>query len=298
MADNFTLDFIGIGAEKAATYWIAAVLREHPEVCFSKPKEIHFFDDKDPHLFAVKSFRYEWGIDWYKKHFVHCKNGIKGEFSPSYLYSKVSARRIKKHFPNVKIIVSLRNPVKRAFSQFTHDKSIGLIKDISYEKALKQYKNYFEKGLYYKHLAFYYSIFPAKNILVLLVSDIKKDSKCEVAKLYKFLDLKDVDFIPKSLNRKPNVASEGIFPALSYFLLQTEYFLRRRKCKFILKALEDGGLRSIARSSLFINRKPIKKYPKLNKKTEMRLRSAYISDISKLEKLLKRDLSFWKVLSP
>lgn len=293
--DDFTLDFVGIGAERAATSWIATVLREHPEVCFSKPKETHFFDDKDPHLFAVKSFRYEWGMDWYKKHFAHCKNAVMGEFSPSYLYRKVSARRIQKHFPNVKIIVSLRDPVERAFSQYLHDQQIGLIKNISFEKALKQYENYFEKGLHYKHLAFYYSLFPAGNILVLLVDDIKKNPKCEIAKLYKFLGLKGVDFVPESLNKKLNVASKGVFPALNNFLLHTEYFLRRKKCKFILKVLEDSGLRNIAWSSFFVNKKPIRKYPKLNKKTEMRLRSAYSSDILKLEKLLKRNLSFWKI---
>ena len=39
---NFKVDFIGIGAERSGTTWIAQCLAEHPEICFSKEKEIYF----------------------------------------------------------------------------------------------------------------------------------------------------------------------------------------------------------------------------------------------------------------
>ena len=38
------LDFVGIGAQKAGTNWLAKYLTSHPQVCFSPIKELHYFD--------------------------------------------------------------------------------------------------------------------------------------------------------------------------------------------------------------------------------------------------------------
>ncbi len=39
---NFKIDFIGVGAPKCGTTWVAQCLSEHPQICLSKPKEINF----------------------------------------------------------------------------------------------------------------------------------------------------------------------------------------------------------------------------------------------------------------
>ena len=36
--------FVGIGAQKAGTNWLAKYLTSHPQVCFSPIKELHYFD--------------------------------------------------------------------------------------------------------------------------------------------------------------------------------------------------------------------------------------------------------------
>lgn len=293
--DKFRLDFVGIGAEKSATDWIASCLREHPEVCFSNPKEIHFFEEHDPHLLRIKNLRYARGLSWYKKHFSHCRGGLKGEFSPTYMYSKKTAKRIKKHFPKVKIIASLRNPVERILSQYLFDKRVGVIRDISFEQAIKQSDNYFEKGLYYKYLQNYYSFFPTNRILVILVDDIIKNPKKVTKSCYKFLGLKDINFAPQCLYKKINIAFQAGFPTLNYILLHAEYYLKKKEYRFLLRILEEVGIRRLAvRFDYYVNRKPLREYPKLNKNTAKRLRLNYLPDIIKLEKLLGRDLSFWK----
>ena len=293
---EFKIDFLGIGAEKAASYWIAHCLKEHPEVCFARNKEVFFFNEYDPHLLKVKNLKYQRGISWYARQFPNCdKSQLKGEYSPTYLYGKEAAERIKKHFPDVKIIVCLRDPVKRAFSQYLHDRSIGLIKDISFEEALKRQISYFEKGLYFKHLKNYFSLFPKKNILVILIEDIKKDRKAVLKKIYKHVGAKNTNFQPKSLKTKPNVASQARFYYLNYFLLHVEYVIKRNNLTWILRFLEKTGLRKLAfHVSYFINRKPLDKYPKMKRKTEESLRNRYLSDINKLEKLINRNLNSWK----
>lgn len=295
---KFNLDFIGIGAEKSASSWIADCLKQHPEVCFSSVKEIFFFNEFDPHLLTVKNLKYKRGISWYKRHFDLCSEGLlKGEYSPTYLYCKKAANRIKKHFPDIKIVVCLRDPSERAFSQYLHDKGIGLIKDISFEETLKEHSSYFEKGLYYKYLSYYFKLFSRNQFLILFIEDIKDNPKKEVKRLYKHLGLKNINYIPKSLNKRSNVASSAKFHFLNYLLIHTEYFIKKNKLMTLHKILENTGIRKFAYNfNVFVNRKPLKRYPKMKKSTQIMLREYYKSDIAKLEKLLNKDLSAWKKL--
>jgi hypothetical protein len=293
---GFTVDFIGIGAEKAATYWIADCLREHPEICFSREKEIAFFNAYDQHLLQAKNDKYKRGIGWYQSRFRHCQPGkLKGEYTPTYLYSREAASRIHHHFPQVKLIVCLRNPVKRAFSQYLHDRSIGLLKDITFEQALSQHSSYIEKGLYYKYLSYYFELFPRENILVLLVEDIRANKEAAVKSIYSFLGLQNQDFIPPSINKNPNTASAPRVAWLNYLLLHTEYFLRDRELTWVLNVLEDTGIRkAVFNFSYYINRKPLTRYPEMLDETAQKLRLAFREDIQNLEPLIQHDLSAWK----
>src|SRR3989344_5640213 len=103
---NFKVDFIGVGAPKCGTTWIAECLAEHPDVCFSWNKEPHFFN---------RDREYEKSLDYYRTYFKNCENKkLRGEYTVNYLYFDSAADRIKKHFPGTKIIIALRNPIERA----------------------------------------------------------------------------------------------------------------------------------------------------------------------------------------
>ena len=295
MMPEFKVDFIGIGAEKAATYWFADCLKEHPEVSFARRKELAFFSDVDQHLLKVPCRQYERGLAWYEKQFPPCQPGqIRGEYTPTYMYSREAARRIFRHFPKAKLIVCLRDPVKRAFSQYIHDRRIGLIRNISFEQALSRYDSYVEKGLYYKHLSYYYELFPHENILVFLVDDITSDRRAVLRRLYGSLGLRQVDFIPPSIDAQPNAASEARFAWLNYLLIHGEYLLHRRGLFPILYLLQDIGFRRAAfLFSYTANSKPLTVYPKMLPETEQRLRRVFAPDTAQLQGLIGRDLRAW-----
>ena len=178
MKDSFKLDFVGIGAPKAATTWIAQCLMEHPNICFPKNiKEMHFFNKR--HIAygnSVQNKNYETkGFNWFKSRFNHCKkNSKKGEFSVSYLSCPAACKRIKKHFPKAKIIVSLRNPIDRVYSAYLYGKRYGDYKD-SFEQTIKKDKYLLEKGLYGKYLPNYLKNF--KEVKIIFVDDMKKNPK-------------------------------------------------------------------------------------------------------------------------
>jgi len=98
-------DFIIAGAAKSGTSSLAYNLNCHPDL-FMPPKEIHYFSKK-PNL----------GDNWYLSHFrQHDKTS--GEKSTSYLYYTQCHQRMYDLIPDAKIIILLRNPVDRAYSNW------------------------------------------------------------------------------------------------------------------------------------------------------------------------------------
>jgi hypothetical protein len=111
-------DYVIIGAAKAGTTSLFGWLSEHPFVEPACKKEVHYFD--------YNHFR---GEDWYRTHFPlqadrerftaeHGRPFITGEASPSYLSHQWAPRRLAQLVPNAKLLVAMRNPVDRAYSQF------------------------------------------------------------------------------------------------------------------------------------------------------------------------------------
>ncbi len=281
--NNFKIDFLGIGAQRCGTTWIAKCLKEHPQICLSSPKEIHFFDTD----------KYKFGLDWYQKHFDCKKNQIKGEFDAGYLITENAAQQIKNTFPNVKLIACLRNPIDRAFSNylsvFGFDQSIG-----SFEETIKRNPENLERGLYAKYLKKYLALFAQENILILIYEDIQKNPLKFIQKIYQFLEV-DNDFIPNAINRKENPSQgyrcPGFKRKTGQMIKKMENTQQGLKLKKLLKKL---GFKKLLNSINKLNRKELKQKPELNPKTRNYLQEYYREDIKELEKLIQRDLSFWQ----
>ena len=122
-------NFLIIGAKKCATTTTYNLLRQHPEIFMPKPrrKEPHFFvfENEEIRFNGPKAATTTWfwrtrltKLEDYQKLFSEVQNEKAiGEASVTYLYSKKACERIAHYIPNAKLIVLLRNPVDRAFSQ-------------------------------------------------------------------------------------------------------------------------------------------------------------------------------------
>jgi hypothetical protein len=106
-------DFVIIGAAKAGTTSLYALLDRHPEVYLPRIKEPEFFARDD---------RYANGIEAYAASFADARSDqIVGEASTIYSLSPLfgdTAVRMKKHLPQAKLIYVLREPVSRAYSYY------------------------------------------------------------------------------------------------------------------------------------------------------------------------------------
>ena len=173
------VDFICIGAQKAATTWLYQNLKSHPEIYLTPIKEIHYFDTlgikqniirklfnnnqenvrwrnqlrrrcksyfktkKNQDL--IKHLKWDFNYflrnrtdSWYENLFHNKEEKISGEITPAYsTLSKYEVEKIYNLFPNLKIILIIRNPVERISSQIKMMLKRRLI-DNSYS-SLKQY---------------------------------------------------------------------------------------------------------------------------------------------------------------
>lgn len=107
--------FMIIGAMKCGTTFLYEQLSRHPDVAPALKKEVRYFDE---HIGK--------GLGWYQAHFplrahhAHQHYRITGEATPFYLLHPCAPERAAGVVPHTKLIVLLRNPIDRAFSQFQH----------------------------------------------------------------------------------------------------------------------------------------------------------------------------------
>ena len=288
-----SIDFIGIGVARSGTSWIANCLRHHSQICFSEPKEVRYF--KEFELAFDKEGRrpnphFSKDLDWYLKRFHHARVGqIRGEYSPIYFHDKMSAVRIQQHYPSVKLLLCLRNPVDRAYSHYLMHRASSALGDITFEDALKQYEFYKGMGLYAAQLQRYLDRFDRQQLLVLIFEELVRDPEFAIRKILQFLGVScdiglDLTDVPR--NEPANVRSA--------FIRKVAYSASQKLVDTRLSSLLDA-FRKYGAHSLFnklnttsLNHRPI------NEETRRKLVAYFGDDISDLEKMLGREFSDWK----
>jgi len=189
------VDFVGVGAQRSGTSWLYACLYEHPGIC-APIKELHFFS---------RERNYDRGLGWYLGHFDRCPPGsVRGEFSTSYLYAAEAAGRIHAAFPEARILMSLRNPVARAHSQYRNAIVAGEIrKGTSFAAYVRTDESVLGQGFYHDQVRRYLETFGA--VLVLVLDDAEHDRAAFVRGVYEFLGV-DPSFRPTMLDRSVNAS--------------------------------------------------------------------------------------------
>src|SRR5262245_57885705 len=114
---NMLPTFLGIGAMRSGSTWLHAVLKSHPDIQVTEPKEVQF-------LFLPRMLQYD--LDWYENLFQP-ENGndakaIRGEISPRYAcLKKWQVKKIARLLPDLRLLFILRHPIERLWSQTLFD---------------------------------------------------------------------------------------------------------------------------------------------------------------------------------
>jgi len=113
--------FLVAGAQKGGTTALDQYLREHPELCLPQRKEVALDLGFHLHFFDTDRYFVTEPIDYGPYHAAFApgpSQRLLGEVTPAYLYWPTAAERIARYNPAMKLIMVLRNPVTRAFSQW------------------------------------------------------------------------------------------------------------------------------------------------------------------------------------
>lgn len=172
-------NFLYIGPDKAGSSWLHETLILHPEVYLSVAKDLYYFD------------RYfSRGIEWYERQFDNAtpQQTIVGEICQDYLADAKAPARIRETLPDCKLMVTVRDPVERAFSSYLYMRKHG-IGPGSFSEALKTRPELVEHGRYGQQLRRYRDLFPSEHIHVAVFDDLGSEQQTFFDSVTDFLSI-------------------------------------------------------------------------------------------------------------
>lgn len=292
--------YIGLGAQKSASSWLNLCLLEHPEIEGPSRKEIHFFD---------LGSNFKRGVDYYRTFFPDDSTAVSGEITPAYLYTPEVPQRIHSCFPDVKLLVCLRNPIDRAWSHFQYGTRMNGRLSVydSFSEAFRTDRSLADNGRYGEQLERYLQYFSSDQIHVLFYEDVQSDPIDTIQSVYRFLELEQADFIPSSIqlrlnqtgDRERNIKFKSLWQILLRFRrklheypsvdnLLTKTGLMSKFKKIVIRTTKvkrrSGGAETLPR-------------PVMSAADRQLVAATLAEDLCKLETLTGRDLTQWKQIS-
>ncbi|MEL6895225.1 MAG: sulfotransferase domain-containing protein [Planctomycetota bacterium] len=220
--------FLIIGAQKCGTTSLYSYLVQHPKVISANKKEVKYFD-----MFHQQS------LGWYRSHFptqsqLQSAGAITGEATPDYLFFEESAQRVHDVVPNAKLIVLLRDPADRSYSQYRYSSRRGY-ETLSFADALaaepqrlddarndakkrgesitshREFREYSYtlRSDYASQLDAWFKLFDRSQFLFLSTTDLQTQAQKVLDQTTDFLELERHTFtFSERLNSAPSTPSE------------------------------------------------------------------------------------------
>lgn len=265
--------FIIIGAIKAATTWLTWQLQRQPDI---------FLPEPEPHYFSREFHR---GPAWYARFFEGAGPGqLRGEKTADYLANPDAAARIAQVLPDIPMIVQLRDPVDRAYSDYCMLLRRGAISggpDEYLNPATATFRRFIDNGRYYAHLQRWFELFDREQFLIFLLEDVKERPAEVLNACRRHIGAPPLDRPAVPVRERINDGSLAFLPLT----------LRRvlAPAKPLIAPLRGNRLFERTRAALA---RTID-YPPMSPELRARLQDYYAPEVTKLSALLGRNLDHW-----
>ncbi len=227
------IDFVFIGPQRTGTSWIDVTLRNHDSLCLPYGvKETMYFDHDHDEL------------DTYWQYFSKAKNfQLLGEVAPTYFDSKKACNRIHDLNPDCKIIVTIRNPVDRAFSLYCHHLAKGRVSK-SFLEAVNENPRILESGKYSEWLPLWEKTFGKENIYLIKIEDIDLNPQKTIDEVLDFLGVHHMR-LPAISQQPIGQATLPRFKLLAKIMSKLVIFFRKRRWHLIPEIGKKIGLKKV-----------------------------------------------------
>lgn len=264
--------FVIIGAVKGATTWIHNQLQHNPSVYLPGP---------EPHFFSQE---YDRGLDHYRALFAPARpDQLRGEKSADYFAHPDAAARLARTLPGARLVLQLRNPVDRAYSDYKMLFRRGVVTqgpEVYLGGRDNDQPRFLEDGLYAKHLTRWLDLFDREQLMVLLFEDVKA-SPVEVVSAVS-AHIGAPDHFSVDVGTRPRNDSKAQFLPLPVrsALAPLKQATRPLRGNPVFEGVRRVFAREIA-------------YPPLSDALRRRMTDFYAPDVERLAAIIGRDLSDW-----
>jgi hypothetical protein len=299
-------DALIIGAPKAGTSALHAALARHPQVYASVVKEPKHYmcTDAPPPAYvgpgdAHSQQEWVWRADDYAALFEPAPAGsVRLESTPFYLYLRSARRRIAEELPDAKLVVIVRDPVDRAYSNWTHLYVDGLEPEADFVAACRAeeervragwapFWHYRRMGRYGEQLADLFDHVDRDRVLVLRYFQLVSEPAKTLDTVAAFLGIEQglVGSVPPDNSRgfvRPGLRTEVLSRAVRLGAAAGAYAppqVWRRASRPLTRALQHGG--------------PDRR-PRLSPEQRGELLSSCTEDIAVLEEVLGQSFDDWR----
>ncbi len=282
---NKKVDVLIVGAGRSGTTTLSEHLKNHPQICFSKVKEVHYFTLDD---------LYSRGEKYYHSFFEQCAERKVRASADTYLFiaNRRILERIYSYNPDIKILIMLRKPVERSFSGYLYAINYGYLDEkVSFTEAIQNEEKLLSQNIsiieqnnlcnlyqsrYYEHLIRWYDVFPQQNIKLIFTKDLRDNLQNTLEELAEFLDIEEFEEVREI---RANAATSVKSKKIQQLLMNRQSLLR----KFIRKAFPEKLKQKI------IDKKIADKILSLNKK-EVDKRKITQEEFVLAKKMIEDDL--------
>lgn len=268
-----------IGAQKAGTTSLAAILERHPHIALGRSKEPDFY-----------ARFWERGFDWYRGNYPTGAPWLV-DASPSYSAGFPGAdgkelpvaERIAAHVRDPRFLYLVRDPVRRAWSSYWH--AVRFEGETQPpEDALTPASSYLRQGCYADRLVPFLARFPREHLLVLEFESFVRDQQATIDTITDFLGLERLQ-LEEAATRKNRAFRYSPLARMLRRLFPSD----RAFASFIAgaKALTPQFLRPLAARAVASD------IPSMPDSLRDRLAAFYAPHNARLETLLDRRFENW-----
>jgi hypothetical protein len=307
-----------VGAPRCGTTFLSWHLQQHRDICFSKPKEPHYFAARDLRSLDGDELRRTVQNEYIDRYFAHrCEGATLAEGSVTYLYVPEQLEPILRLWPRAKFIIALRDPLTMLPSLHQRLRFIGDETISDFDRAWAavpdrragrrvprrcadpRWLDYREAGKLGSYLQRLFDTVGRERCFVSLFDDLVADPAHQLREILDFLELTSV---PQS-SLKPRRGSSGFKigwlqralkrpPRAALNLLGSEQYQARFAKTKKPKSPIKSAIMTARKSLLDWNKAPPPPI-KVGDAVAAEIRTAFEGEVALLESLIDRKLDHW-----